>query len=298
MSSNPLNSNTSKPSIISVLSLAATTPSQFQQQQLDDDKNISSIENSSSMSTSIETQTSPTSLNNDDELLPQIHNGKNHAGFKKEMSNNFKKIYTKYQLGSSIKKNGGVLSSSPIKKASISSSASCVCRICQSNTCRERLISPCNCKGTLAYVHLSCLERWLNQSSRSYCELCLFQFNSVLSQRYSLCESLRLWVRHPRNRHNLQSDILITCLLTIVTFGLVIVCLLGMQYFVLEGYKLGVSVTWTRGAISFLLGIVLTGYLITLYLLIRDQFLPWYRWWRHAVNVRLILTAEQVSCNV
>lgn len=40
------------------------------------------------------------------------------------------------------------------------------------------------CKGTLAYVHLSCLERWLNQSCRTYCELCRYYFNAVETPRY------------------------------------------------------------------------------------------------------------------
>lgn len=51
-----------------------------------------------------------------------------------------------------------------------------VCRICQTTSASEILISPCNCKGTLAYIHLSCLECWLNQSGRNYCELCSFRF--------------------------------------------------------------------------------------------------------------------------
>lgn len=183
----------------------------------------------------------------------------------------------------------------PIKK-SLSSTSSCLCRICQNNTARERLISPCNCKGSLAYVHKSCLEKWLNLTSRTYCELCLYQFNSIVRRRYGLCQSLRLWIQLPRNRHNLQSDILITCLLTIVTAGLIIVCFFGMQYFILEGRKMGISIGCTRAAVAFFLGFVLMGYWITLYLLIKDQFLPWYRWWKQTLNVRLVLTPNSSMC--
>ncbi|KAH9635268.1 hypothetical protein HF086_001924 [Spodoptera exigua] len=57
---------------------------------------------------------------------------------------------------------------------SLSSIGSNVCRICMTRG-RERLISPCNCKGSLANVHLSCLERWLNQVGRNHCELCGFR---------------------------------------------------------------------------------------------------------------------------
>lgn len=40
-------------------------------------------------------------------------------------------------------------------------------------------------------------------------------------------ESLRIWITHPRNRRNIQSDLLIFTLLSVVTVGLVTVCLLG-----------------------------------------------------------------------
>ncbi|XP_076621604.1 E3 ubiquitin-protein ligase MARCHF3-like [Colletes latitarsis] len=171
---------------------------------------------------------------------------------------------------------------------SLVSVGSSVCRICHTNTSKEPLISPCRCKGTLAYVHLACLERWLNQTCRSYCELCRYRFNVVETPRYRLPESLRIWISHPRNRRNIQSDLLIFTLLSVVTVGLVTVCLLGMQYFVIEGKKIGISKLWTRGAIWFFLTIVVLGYITTVYLLAKDQVSPWYRWWKSTVNVRLI----------
>ncbi|XP_024942149.1 E3 ubiquitin-protein ligase MARCH2 [Cephus cinctus] len=176
--------------------------------------------------------------------------------------------------------------------SSLLSVGSCVCRICHTNTSKEPLISPCRCKGSLAYVHLSCLERWLNQSCRSYCELCCYHFNAVKTPRYRWSEALRVWIRHPRNRRHMQSDLLIFTLLTIVIMGLIAVCLLGMRYFVIEGEKIGISKLWTKGAISFVLMIVVLGYVTTVYLLIKDQMSPWYRWWKNTVNVRLVMATE------
>lgn len=183
-------------------------------------------------------------------------------------------------------------SASEVSPPNLSSIASMVCRICQTNTANEVLISPCHCKGSMAYVHLSCLERWLNQSSRSYCELCKYQYNAVETQRYGLCESLLLWVRHPRNRTHVQSDLLIALLLTIVTAGLVCVCMLGMRYFVLEAKKLGMSKTWTKVVVCAFLITVCMGYIVTIYLLVKDEFVPWYNWWKSTVDVRLNLTAS------
>ncbi|KAK9892696.1 hypothetical protein WA026_021552 [Henosepilachna vigintioctopunctata] len=175
------------------------------------------------------------------------------------------------------------------KDSSLVSVPSTVCRICHTNTANERLLSPCYCKGTLAYVHLSCLERWLNQSSRSYCELCLYQYNAVETLRYGLLEGIRLWIRHPRNRNHVRSDCLIAFLLTLVTIGLVVISLIGMDYFIIEGIKLGFSKIWTKSFIVSFLGIILMGYAVTMYLILRDEFVPWYNWWKNTLNIHLLL---------
>ncbi|KAK7084531.1 hypothetical protein SK128_014665 [Halocaridina rubra] len=47
-----------------------------------------------------------------------------------------------------------------------------MCRICHEGDSVEELISPCNCTGSLALVHKTCLERWLNMTNGSKCELC------------------------------------------------------------------------------------------------------------------------------
>ncbi|CAG9863406.1 unnamed protein product [Phyllotreta striolata] len=173
--------------------------------------------------------------------------------------------------------------------ARVQSTASAVCRICHTNTVHECLISPCNCRGTMEYVHLSCLERWLNQSSRNYCELCMYRFKAMKTKRYKLCESLKLWVRHPRNRDHIGSDALIGVLLTILTAALVITSSMGMEYFMAEGSKLGVRKDWIRAAIFLFLFTVIMGYLVTVYLIIRDHFSLWYRWWTSTVDFHLLL---------
>lgn len=176
---------------------------------------------------------------------------------------------------------------------SASSATSLACRICHTGTSRERLISPCHCKGSLAYVHLSCLERWLNQAGRSDCELCMYKYEAIQTMRYNCLESLRIWATSPTIRTHIQADCLICGLLTIVTGGLLAVCLFGMRYFLIEGSKLGVSDTWTRGSVGVFLAIVVAGYVVTIYLLVRDQIVPWFRWWRSMVNVRLIISPRE-----
>jgi RING-variant domain len=69
---------------------------------------------------------------------------------------------------------------------------------------RFRLISPCRCKGTLAFVHKSCLEHWLRESANQHCELCQQRYPLRQSLRYKWWEALLIWYRNPRNRNILQ----------------------------------------------------------------------------------------------
>ncbi|CAG4965998.1 unnamed protein product [Colias eurytheme] len=191
---------------------------------------------------------------------------------------------------------------------SLSSIGSNVCRICMTRG-RERLISPCNCKGSLANVHLSCLERWLNQVGRNHCELCGFSYPAIRTPRYTVLQALRLWFGNPRNRSHLQSDCLIFWLLSTVTAGLLAVCIVGTQYFVMEGNKFGkldaarkdevhlhfvtgISHRITETAMDFFMAIVLCGYSVTVYLLWKDHYVMWNRWRRANVNVRLLLSPD------
>ena len=43
---------------------------------------------------------------------------------------------------------------------------------------KEPLVSPCRCSGSMAYVHKSCLERWLSVRDANECDLCRFMFKT------------------------------------------------------------------------------------------------------------------------
>ncbi|XP_026497750.2 uncharacterized protein LOC113401889 isoform X1 [Vanessa tameamea] len=187
------------------------------------------------------------------------------------------------------------------QRDSLSSIGSNVCRICMTRG-RERLISPCNCKGSLANVHLSCLQRWLNQVGRNHCELCGYSYPAIRTPRYTVLQALRLWFCNPRNRSHLQSDCLIFWLISTVTAGLLAVCIVGTQYFVTEGNNFGkpdairknegISHRITETAMDFFMAIVLCGYSVTVYFLWKDHYVMWNRWRRANVNVQLLLTPD------
>ncbi|XP_063536757.1 E3 ubiquitin-protein ligase MARCHF1-like isoform X1 [Cydia strobilella] len=75
-----------------------------------------------------------------------------------------------------------------------------ICRICFGGASAERLERPCGCRGTIAAVHRSCLERWLLQAATSYCELCRHHYVVTRSHKWSWMRSLIEWARSGRGR--------------------------------------------------------------------------------------------------
>uniref|UniRef100_A0A7S1XG55 RING-CH-type domain-containing protein n=1 Tax=Compsopogon caeruleus TaxID=31354 RepID=A0A7S1XG55_9RHOD len=57
-----------------------------------------------------------------------------------------------------------------------------MCRICHDDGERRCMVRPCDCSGSLAYVHRDCIEKWLKQRStlNMYCEICGFAFKFVV----------------------------------------------------------------------------------------------------------------------
>jgi hypothetical protein len=178
--------------------------------------------------------------------------------------------------------------------------ASQCCRICLLSD-HEPLISPCKCKGSLTYVHLSCLERWLNENGQSYCELCQHNFNVIQTPRYRMSEAVRLWVTRPQIRRYIQTNIFVCTLLTFVTALLTIEGILGIHYFIQEGGESGIVHLWSAKLIIVLVAMMIFVYLITLCLLMKELLTHWYKWWRRNVCIHVVLdpsTANPDNLNV
>ncbi|XP_036342500.1 uncharacterized protein LOC118751793 [Rhagoletis pomonella] len=172
---------------------------------------------------------------------------------------------------------------------SVRSIGSLVCRICHNSENPERLVSPCLCKGSLTYVHIHCLERWISTSRSTVCELCQFQYNTVQTLRYTCLQSLRMWYSRSMSRRALQEDCQMFSLLTLVAFGIIGTLLVGIQYYFLQGQAWGLSRMWTKGWLVFFLFTTLTIYFINIYMILKSQLSPWYRWWQSARDIKLIL---------
>lgn len=145
----------------------------------------------------------------------------------------------------------------------------------------------------MAYVHYLCLERWLNYSSRETCELCSERFNVVVQRRYSCLQSVRIWTRHPANRTFILCDLAIGLALTLLTLSLVVICLVGLSKFSQEEDYDGSL--WRQGIVDIVLLVLLAGYFATMYSMARDHIRPWYTWWTHCKNVKLILDKKSTQ---
>lgn len=87
-----------------------------------------------------------------------------------------------------------------------------MCRICHDSGTQEELLSPCECSGTLATIHRSCLEHWLSASGTSFCELCHYQFTVQRKSR-----SLLEWLQNPslhQEKRTLFGDMVCFLLIT------------------------------------------------------------------------------------
>jgi RING-variant domain len=87
------------------------------------------------------------------------------------------------------------------------------CRICQctSYECPDMpLIRPCRCSGSLAYVHIECLNQWRSTSvfAQSTCSTCNFKYKTKPKPFYSAVVSNRyfIWIA------SVMVSIVVTCL--------------------------------------------------------------------------------------
>jgi len=85
--------------------------------------------------------------------------------------------------------------------------------------------------GSVGNIHLTCLERWINECGIDRCELCLFQFTSDQTRRYTVWQSLVVWMRNPVHRSLLISDSIVMVVLTIVMTCLITSVVMGMTVF-------------------------------------------------------------------
>ena len=46
------------------------------------------------------------------------------------------------------------------------------CRICYEGPNEQKLIQPCDCKGSVSFIHVSCFLKWMESREEKKCEIC------------------------------------------------------------------------------------------------------------------------------
>lgn len=72
------------------------------------------------------------------------------------------------------------------------------CRICTDETCTfgDKWTKPCKCKGSIEWVHLSCLKTWIKHSNKLICDMCLTPYKLIHTKEKgrTVCESILNYV--------------------------------------------------------------------------------------------------------
>ncbi|KAJ8966953.1 hypothetical protein NQ314_003175 [Rhamnusium bicolor] len=179
-------------------------------------------------------------------------------------------------------------SNSPGQRLSIISVA---CRICYDNDKEEELINPCHCKviGTVAFVHRTCLETWLGESNTTTCELCHQVFRTERTPKYTSSKSIWRWCRTmPRGAQGVRSDIVACAVITPLAIVITYVCLFSSEYYNQKKFSNVPAARWTSVSLLVMIGIMLIGYYMWVYSVIRMHARMWYNWWQRTCDVRYI----------
>ena len=71
---------------------------------------------------------------------------------------------------------------SPKKRAEGWKEGQAFCRICLEVESEERLVAPCECKGSQKFVHKDCLKKWVQfRAKQPECEVCKYVYHVRLS---------------------------------------------------------------------------------------------------------------------
>lgn len=73
------------------------------------------------------------------------------------------------------------------------------CRYCLSDDRLEKLIDPCNCEGTMKYVHQECLEDWIKNGNRQVDEIIN---NKHIKVYITICEICKYKMKYTKTYKN------------------------------------------------------------------------------------------------
>ncbi|XP_032663354.1 E3 ubiquitin-protein ligase MARCH2-like isoform X2 [Odontomachus brunneus] len=147
------------------------------------------------------------------------------------------------------------------------------------------LISACKCRGTVALVHVECLERWLNESGRARCELCGYKYATKRVPRYGLFRSVVIWFHAVIATRQMLLDIGYLVMTTPVAVFSCYVCTLALKTLLRNGFY---EIPWMTVAMLPTCLLTLIAYWRWIIMLGRVHGHRWRRYWRNNFVIRLM----------
>jgi E3 ubiquitin-protein ligase DOA10 len=93
-----------------------------------------------------------------------------------------------------------------------------ICRICYGE--EFPLISPCNCKGIIEYIHPECLYKWIRISKIHICDICHSPYKISLNYLYALGKEYNIQERHFQINIQIRDNILFQNMLFILIIAI------------------------------------------------------------------------------
>ncbi|KAK5645567.1 hypothetical protein RI129_006867 [Pyrocoelia pectoralis] len=169
-----------------------------------------------------------------------------------------------------------------------------ICRICHGGESIGDLLSPCNCRGSIALAHMECLERWLRESTNSHCELCRYHYTIVRKPKYGIVKSVFVFILHPGDRFwNLIFDVIGFMIYTTATvFSTYTLSVLSTSATRATTYRFGSP---QMIGFSSVLGIALIECVYTSWLLdsLNKHLLAWEAWYQTNCDLKVILSKSK-----
>ncbi|XP_060824863.1 E3 ubiquitin-protein ligase MARCHF3-like isoform X2 [Bombus pascuorum] len=142
------------------------------------------------------------------------------------------------------------------------------------------LISACKCRGTVALVHVECLERWLTESGHSRCELCGYKYATKRVPRHNIIRSVVIWFNTVIVTRQMLLDILYLVVTTPLALFSCYICVLALRMLLKRGLQ---EMPWMIVAMLPTCSLTLIAYWGWIITLAR-----WRRYWRSNFVIRLV----------
>ena len=143
-------------------------------------------------------------------------------------------------------------------------------------------------------IHLACLERWLEESNRSSCELCGHEFDIERTLRYKALHSIVIWLCLSQQQHqlyvrSLRVDVLRCVIITPVTIACSYVCVVAADFYSTNNYENFPPAKWTTYSLLAMMTLLILSYFVWMYMAIQYHQRVWFYWWQKTSIVRVRL---------